>query len=303
MTAPTTHRHRPTLLSTYSEPRTGPYAKPPRCTEHPRRTRGCAACRRYQNWTTRRHRLAQSQGEPLTVPVAEVREHLHRLRDAGMILREISEAANVAQDTICGILYKASTRFVCRDNARRLLAVPVPAKKPGPPQSNLVPAVGTIRRVRALARLGWTFAHIIAAGGSAIHRLDQLKNQEWVTERFAAAVHTAYEALSMTPGPSKYTAGRAARAGWAPPLAWDDDTIDDPDAQPVDSTRADVIDEVAVHRALNGERVPLTTAERDRVIAVGIERGMTAAELARRLHISGSRALELAHRVRTTQAA
>lgn len=35
----------------------------------------------------------------------------------------------------------------------------------------------------------------------------------------------------MTPGPSNRVRARAARAGWAPPLAWDDN-IDDPDAVP-----------------------------------------------------------------------
>jgi hypothetical protein len=36
----------------------------------------------------------------------------------------------------------------------------------------------------------------------------------------------------MTPGPSDYYRNKARGLGWAPPLAWDDDLIDNPQAKP-----------------------------------------------------------------------
>ncbi|MEU4779239.1 hypothetical protein [Micromonospora sp. NPDC023633] len=294
----TATRHRPSLTAT-----SGPYARPPHCDNHKYQA-GCAKCRRYQSWSARRQRLSVELAQPLSYGIDKVRGHILALQQAGMRIDEIAAAADMSCSTVSGIRYQANRRFVCRDNALRILAVSAPDREPGPRTPNLVPVVGTLRRMRALARLGWTFADIIAAGGSAIHRLDQVKDQEWVTERFAAAVKTAYEALSMRQGPSIYTAARAAKKGWPPPLAWDDEALDDPNAEPdLGDPNAEVIDEIAVRRALAGERVSLTRTERDRAIAIGLDRGMTAADIARALHISGSRALELVKRVRTTQAA
>ena len=46
------------------------------------------------------------------------------------------------------------------------------------------------------------------------------------------AVADLYDRLSMTPGPSQEARDRAKRKGWRPPLAWDDDSIEDPEAKP-----------------------------------------------------------------------
>ncbi len=44
---------------------------------------------------------------------------------------------------------------------------------------------------------------------------------------------------------------RARRQGWAPPLAWDEDTIDDPAASPVDTGGSEeVLDEVLLDRLI-----------------------------------------------------
>lgn len=77
-----------------------------------------------------------------------------------------------------------------------------------------------------------------------------------------------YDRLSMTPGPSAHTAGWAAKRGYAPPLAWDEDSIDDPAARPATdrpvATDAQVIDLVAIRRAIESpdSSPPLTKPER-----------------------------------------
>lgn len=91
---------------------------------------------------------------------------------------------------------------------------------------SLVDARPTIRRLQALAALGYTNAEMAEALG---------KQDQWFTNRMryptlrgssAKIVHDLYERWSMTiPRDSvaaKRARMRAARKGWVPPLAWDD---------------------------------------------------------------------------------
>jgi len=95
-----------------------------------------------------------------------------------------------------------------------------------------VAAIGYRRRVQALWRLGWP-SHLIAeeagVGVGTIHRLMREKTAT-VRTRTAKRLDAAYERLSMTPGPSAVSVGRATREGHPPPLAWND--IDDPTERP-----------------------------------------------------------------------
>lgn len=96
-----------------------------------------------------------------------------------------------------------------------------------------VPSVGVERRVRALQAIGWSMDLIAAEGGW------KDRDSIWYfvrgdsvtcTRRTAERIEAVYRKLSMTPGPSRITAIRAEKAGWPPPLAWDD--IDNPDERP-----------------------------------------------------------------------
>ena len=97
-----------------------------------------------------------------------------------------------------------------------------------------VDATGTRRRIRALQALGWPLyvidGHI---GGTPRTGLAwNILTSSAVFRSTAEAVERCYASLSMTPGPSAQTRARALRKGWVPPLAWDDDVIDDPTARP-----------------------------------------------------------------------
>jgi hypothetical protein len=101
----------------------------------------------------------------------------------------------------------------------------------------------------------------------------------------ADAITRVYDELSMTV-PQDDEAGRspragrihdrqrrlAARRGWAPPLAWDDDTIDDPAATPATGARERAWstrhDETVVERILAGEwDLQSSRPEREEVVA------------------------------------
>lgn len=138
-----------------------------------------------------------------------------------------------------------------------------------------VPAIGTKRRIEALHALGWARRQIADASGVSLNTLHSIFAHEStrVLSGTANAIADAYDRMSMTlPSGGYADRGRAAarRRGWLPPLAWDEDTIDNPDARPHSSParpqNSDDIDPVAVERAVLGEHLPLTRAERHEAI-------------------------------------
>lgn len=101
-----------------------------------------------------------------------------------------------------------------------------------------VDATGTVRRIRALQALGWRFVDIEAAMGRTVKNtpnctaVHNLIGQRAVHISTAREVDAAYQALSMTLGPSKRLRAIGRKRGWVTPLAWDD--IDDPAEVPRD---------------------------------------------------------------------
>lgn len=95
---------------------------------------------------------------------------------------------------------------------------------------------GTARRVQALVALGYTFRQIGAALGLS-HDVARkwAWGQSYIRTTTAAKVAVLYEEWSMKlPEASQgaaYARTTARRAGWAPPLAWDD--IDDENERPM----------------------------------------------------------------------
>lgn len=98
-----------------------------------------------------------------------------------------------------------------------------------------VDATGTRRRIRALIRMGWRYKDMdswLGYRSANTHNLNRSDTLHVHLET-AGAVKRMYDELSMRIGPSVRNRAVAERWGWASPLAWDDDTIDDPAARPV----------------------------------------------------------------------
>lgn len=98
-----------------------------------------------------------------------------------------------------------------------------------------VPAIGMARRVRALGVMGWPLRLLaqqvgMSAGGDMTAILNG--RRQTITRAMHDRFVTLYDRLETTPGPSDIARRYAERAGWAPPMAWDPETIDDPDAEP-----------------------------------------------------------------------
>lgn len=200
---------------------------------------------RYQ----KRWRLDRSRGIARTIPADVVRAHLHRLMGSGMTTGHIAAAAGLRSHRVVWRLLNGDRDFVQRRVAEPILAVaPETLPHRADPESEVfVPVEPTRRRIRALMALGWTHADMRAHSG--VHTAVLLSSRSpRVTWRNHNRVVEMYDALSMTPGPSQRTASRAARLGYLPPLAWDDDSIDradgwaDAGGDPVD------VDPVVVER-------------------------------------------------------
>ena len=130
-----------------------------------------------------------------------------------------------------------------------------------------VSAVGPGRRLRALCAIGWSQAELGRRTGLPACTVSHLVRGdiERTSRRNAVLVHDLFDRLCMTPGPSEWQRRRAQVLGWALPLAWDDDTIDNPNATP------DL-----------GERATVTWVERYQELR---DLGLSQDEIARRMGI------------------
>jgi hypothetical protein len=258
----------------------------------------CNAARIYNN--RRRRARAYGQWDPW-VDAEPIRAHVNNLRASGMGVKRIVEQSGVAYTVVQRLVWPIQgaelTQKMRPRNAAALLAVTVNLAP-----SQRVDSTGTRRRIEALMAIGWSQAAIAReAGLCATNRTGELCQQAVVEYATAQKLRATYDRLSMTPPPERTTGekGSATRArryaqrhGYAPPLAWDDDDIDDPTAAPYTPgrRRATDVDPVAVREAAAGRPMKLNAAEKRAVIAVLAGRGFTPSQIAERLGIARSTA-------------
>lgn len=108
--------------------------------------------------------------------------------------------------------------------------------------ARMVNPVGARRRVEALAWVGWSQVRLAALLGMDETNLSRIiRKENRITAGNAAKIAALYDRLWDTQPPAdthgqrisvSKTRNDARRQGWAPPLAWDEGTIDDPAATP-----------------------------------------------------------------------
>jgi len=156
--------------------------------------------------------------------------HLDMLRAAGMGLRQIQLRTGIARSTLQQL---AGRKRISRATEASILAV-----RPVPAAGARVDGTGTMRRLRALMAIGYS-------GKQLGDRLDITTANLWPLVRGRESVHAAtarkvadlYDELWDQPGNRRKSINLASRRGWALPLAWDDDEIDDPAATACLDTR------------------------------------------------------------------
>jgi hypothetical protein len=155
-------------------------------------------------------------------------------------------------------------------------------------------ATGTRRRLRALVALGWTQDQLggrLGMSRSVVSELILGRTYPQVEQATAGRVTAVYEHLSGTPGPSEPARARARQAGYAPPCAWDEHTIDDPAAGPdygPQQCPPGYVDHIAVERGRRGD-LPATGLrgdERAAAITMLSTGGQSAKTIAARLGTS-----------------
>lgn len=203
-----------------------------------RRGCNCPGCHRRVNRYKKRRILAQHRGtwQPLT----DAAPHLAILHDHHGAAWTTTQMAAVS-----GLDYKLVRILLGNDTVitapTQLRASTVTALRrivgadrldPAVPDSALIDATGSRRRIQALAAIGWPQDALAGRTG----RLKDIAHVERVTAGTARRIAAAYQELSTRPGPSSSAAIRARNKGWAMPAGFEDLDIDDPRTVPHDLT-------------------------------------------------------------------
>lgn len=102
----------------------------------------------------------------------------------------------------------------------------------------MIDVTGTRRRLQALAALGWSWDELGARLGIHGNGLGYIvRRRKYTYPDTAGKIKALYDELQMIPAPPKpinkgnprkVILTRAQTKGWLPPLAWEDELIDDP---------------------------------------------------------------------------
>ena len=205
----------------------------PECTE---------ASREYEHNRSRAHLYGRYDA---LVDATPVREHLEFLRTNGISAKQAAKLSGVPQSSINRIIHGRTERGegpakrISKENAAKILAV-----QPGfwnLADGHTVDGTGTHRRLQALVALGYSLAYLGRELETNNGNMLTLLERGQVTAQTARKVHALYNRLWSHPntatnwqnkGAATRARNYAAARGWVSPLAWDDDTIDDPTAQP-----------------------------------------------------------------------
>ncbi|MDN3356040.1 hypothetical protein [Actinomadura sp. DC4] len=224
------------------------YLRGPDIDDQPGKSCRCDDCRAANTRGQNRYRLATGSGRRrLRVDAEPVRQHVRALQEAGLSYQRVAQLAGVDRQVIGRLLYgrpssgEAPTKSMGAAGAKAILAVTVTQLPP----HGWVPGIGTQRRLRALSAIGWSVSQLADRfnPGTTKHPLTTLMAagpDRRVTVATARRVRDIYDELwnvdpvtaGAIPGLAQLVRDRAAAKGWVPPQAWDDDTIDDPAAQP-----------------------------------------------------------------------
>jgi hypothetical protein len=202
---------------------------------------GSVSHREYVRWRSRQ--IAYGRWQPWA-DAGPVREHVQRLRQAGASYDAIARAAGVNAMTVHRLLHgcpphgRPAPERIHAAQAHRLLAV-----APGGMSTGRRGAAGSRHRLRALVAVGHGPVVLARQIGVPPHQVHRILGGETRTVSPAtdAAVRSVYDRLWNQKPPGQTGRERAAaaaacrqaeREGWPPPMALDNDRIDDPSYRP-----------------------------------------------------------------------
>lgn len=203
----------------------------------------CDECRATN---TRRQYLSRKRkiiGQLTLVDAEPARQHVLMLRRSGLTLRDVARRADVSDRMLHGLtqgyLHRnlPPSERIDREAAQRLLAIPKPRTSKEASAWRRMSTLGTIRRIQALATMGWSVRAISRESGLHHGTLYKVMARDTTRISLAQDVADAYRRLSQlsppdgTPHERKSiteTKRLAERNGWKSPMHWDTRTIDLP---------------------------------------------------------------------------
>jgi hypothetical protein len=173
------------------------------------------------------------------VPSVRAGQHVEMLRSKYLLSTvAIGHLAGINHGIIDHTIYPLNgptRRFLTARQEKAILAVEFNLDDLADLPGTTISPVGTQRRLKALGRIGWSMGYLgERLGGVSVSAVSShiKPERKHVTVRVALDVKALYDELSMKLGPAQAAVKQATRRRWAPPWAWDDDTIDDPDVLP-----------------------------------------------------------------------
>jgi hypothetical protein len=208
------------------------------------------------------------RGSTASVSSGPARRHLLALRVGGMPDDMILELTNLGSADLASLSSFKRTETT-NGIAKAILAVTF-----HPSHGRVMTlGIGPQRRIRALVAMGYSVRALCELTGLTAHKLSTLPSDQLVPTAVWRVINDVYEHLSMTPGPDEQGRDAAREQGWATPLAWDDDEIDNPRARPHSPRGILGVDDAAVYRRLCGDRTPsLTLAEQEVIVGIAVQR-------------------------------
>ena len=175
--------------------------------------------------------VAYGKWEPDQLPSGPVLERIAQIREAGIGFPRMGELMGVHQRTLQGIVYD-QRKTIRRRTYDAVMSFPVQDIWRVAADYASVDAVGTMRRLRALAAIGHRRCDVNTRLGLDRSGLSHVVSGQHprISAKRARDVATLFEELWEIPGPCDATRRMAARKGWLPPMAWTD--IDDPNEVP-----------------------------------------------------------------------
>lgn len=163
------------------------------------------------------------------IEATPVREHLLSLRECGFGSPRLATLSGLPKLTIERIR-DGKVKRVLRRVAEPIMEIEPHMLAAGA----LTSPVGSMRRLQSLIRIGYNIEWISAEinrDAKTLARISTGKASN-VTVDVARDIRSLFGRLQMTEGPCPRARIRAERAGWSMPLGWDEDEMDDPDAEP-----------------------------------------------------------------------
>lgn len=194
---------------------------------------------RYES--RRRRLVAYGLWQPF-VPAEPARRHIQSLMEYGISIERMAEVSGLRPAVLSRIIYDFTDRPMAK-KIRTETADKIFAIKPRFEyihDRHHVDGTATRRRLQALAAIGYPFrgmGEFLPLHPAQVGRTARSARVEAGTHRAVAAAYSQLAGCDpvtrgIRPGAALRVRRLAAAQGWAPPIAWDDDTIGDPEAQP-----------------------------------------------------------------------